>query len=135
MYLSNKYWANLTKDLSQEEVDDLQTAKNTLENYNKIYEIAEYTSELHDSITTLEKRIQTNNPTMPQNIYRKCGANSITNLMPEVEAYLQAYYDLMDDCAAYPLWQRKLEEDLGQSVSFLGIMMEEADRDLIVENS
>ena len=66
---------------------------------------------------------------MPQNMYRKCSANSQENLFPEMEAYLQAYYDLMDDCKEFPLWQRKLEEDLGSSVSFLGIMMEEAMRD------
>ena len=51
------------------------------------------------------------------------------HLFPEIEAYLKAYYDLMDDCKDFPLWQRKLEEDLGQVVSFLGIMMEEANRD------
>jgi hypothetical protein len=34
----------------------------------------------------------------------------------------------MDDCEAFPLWKRKLEEDLGGSVSFLAIMMEEAVR-------
>ena len=50
------------------------------------------------------------------------------NLFHEMEAYLQAYYDLMDDCKDFPVWERKLEEDLGGSVSFLGIMMEEAMR-------
>ena len=41
----------------------------------------------------------------------------------------------MDDCKDFPLWQRKLEEDLGSSVSFLGIMMEEAVRDSTVAKS
>jgi hypothetical protein len=49
-----------------------------------------------------------------------------------MEMYLQAYYDLMDDCEDQPLWQRKLEEDLGSSVSFLAINMEEAVREKIV---
>ena len=49
-----------------------------------------------------------------------------------METYLQAYYDLMDDCEDQPLWQRKLEEDLGSSVSFLAINMEEAVREKIV---
>lgn len=48
---------------------------------------------------------------------------------------MQAYYDLIDDCEDFPLWKRKLQEDLGGSVSFLGIQMEEAIRDEIVERS
>ena len=31
----------------------------------------------------------------------------------------------MDDCKDYPLWRRKLEEDLGGVVSFLAIQLEE----------
>jgi len=77
----------------------------------------------------LDRKIKTNNPTIPMNIYRQCKANSDKNLFPEVEAYLQAYYDLMDDCKEFPIWKRKLEEDLGGSISFLAIMMEEAIRD------
>lgn len=72
---------------------------------------------------------------MPQNIYRQSKSNSQENLFPEVESYLQAYYDLMDDCKDYPLWARKFEEDLGSSVSFLGIQLEEALRSEIVEAS
>ena len=41
----------------------------------------------------------------------------------------------MDDCNGYPIWQRKLEEDLGGSVSFLGIQMEEAMRNEVVSAS
>ena len=52
-----------------------------------------------------------------------------------MEAYLQAYYDLMDDCEHFPIWKRKLEEDLGGSVSMLAIMMGETTRDQAVENS
>eukprot|EP00356_Strombidium_inclinatum_P006599 CAMPEP_0170494926 /NCGR_PEP_ID=MMETSP0208-20121228/14919_1 /TAXON_ID=197538 /ORGANISM="Strombidium inclinatum, Strain S3" /LENGTH=93 /DNA_ID=CAMNT_0010771047 /DNA_START=382 /DNA_END=663 /DNA_ORIENTATION=- len=77
----------------------------------------------------------TNNPTMPQNIYRNCGANSINNLFPEVEAMLKAYYDLMDDCKDFPLWARKLEEDMGQTASMLAVMIEEDSRDPAVEGS
>ena len=69
---------------------------------------------------------------MPQNMYRHCRANNQEALFKEMEQYLQAYYDLIDDCKDYPLWQRKIEEDLGSSVSFLGIMMEEALRDKTV---
>ena len=68
------------------------------------------------------------------NMYRGCRANSIKNLFPEMEAYLQAYYDLIDDCAEYPTWARKIEEDIGGVASFLGIQMEEATRDLNVQS-
>ena len=115
--------------MCEEELADFSEARQTLENYEKIYSIIEYVSQMHEGMTTLERKIQTNNPTMPQNMYRKCSANSSTALFPEMEAYLQAYYDLMDDCEDFPNWKRKLEEDLGGSVSFLGIMMEEAVRD------
>ena len=77
----------------------------------------------------------TNNITMPQNMYRKCGNNAPEALLPEMDAYLQAYFDLLDDCEEFPLWKRKLEEDLGGSVSFLGIQMEEANRNNMVEAS
>jgi len=48
---------------------------------------------------------------------------------------MQAYYDLIDDCKDYPLWERKLQEDLGGSISFLGIQMEEAIRSEVVGSS
>ena len=64
-YNLQKNWSSLTKDLSEEEVNDLSEAKKTLENYEKIYSIVEYVSELHEGMTTLEKKIMTNNPTMP----------------------------------------------------------------------
>lgn len=52
-----------------------------------------------------------------------------------MEQFLQAYYDLMDDCEQFPLWKRKLQEDLGGVVSFMGIQMEEAIRDNLIETS
>jgi len=48
---------------------------------------------------------------------------------------MQAYYDLMDDMKEYPFWQRKLQEDLGGSVSFLGIMMNETVREKHIDVS
>lgn len=69
------------------------------------------------------------------NIYRQSESNNQDNLFREMESFMQAYYDLLDDCQDYPEWQRKLQEDLGQSVSFLGIMMEEALRDDITKRS
>ena len=66
---------------------------------------------------------------MPQNMWRGCSGNSFDKLWPEIEQFLQAYYDLMDDCKEFPLWKRKLEEDLGGVVSFMAIQMEEAAND------
>ena len=69
------------------------------------------------------------------NIYRACSGNSVAELRQEMDIIMNAYYSLMDDCKDYPLWQKKLEEDLGGSVSFLGTMMEEADHKENVESS
>jgi hypothetical protein len=41
----------------------------------------------------------------------------------------------MDDCEHLPLWKRKFQEDLGNSVSYLGIQMGEAIRDDLVGGS
>lgn len=60
------------------------------------------------------------------NLWRRSKINSEHLLFEEMEEIMTAYYNLLDDCAEYPLWHRKLQEDLGQSVAFLGIMMEEA---------
>jgi len=69
------------------------------------------------------------------NIYRQSSSNDPEKLFREMEQFMQAYYDLIDDCEQFPLWKRKLQEDLGGSVSFLGIQMEEALRNDIVERS
>lgn len=67
----NKYWNFLTKDLSTEEIADLEQAKKTLENYENLYTIFEYGSDLAALMTTLETRIAHNNPSVPMTIYRK----------------------------------------------------------------
>ena len=58
----------------------------------------EYTTTLNENMMLLERKMMTNNSTIPMNFYRACSANSQKNLFPQVEAYLQAYYDLIDDC-------------------------------------
>ena len=134
MVYVKKNWGWLTTGMTEPEIVDFEKAKETLEHYEKIYSIVEYASDLNEGMTVLERKIMTNNPTIPMNMYRKASANSINNLFPEMEQYLQAYYDLIDDCAEYPLWQRKIEEDIGGVASFLGIQMEEATRDLNVQS-
>ena len=94
--------------MSQAEVADLEQSRDKLAHYEKIYGIVEYISTLHDGITALEKRIQSNNPAVPQNMWRKCGNNSTESLFHEMENFMQAYYDLIDDCNDHPLWERKI---------------------------
>ena len=134
-YICKNYWSFLTKGMSAEEVTDFEHTRHTLQHYNRIFSIVEYTSDLHLNMIALQLRVMTLNPSMPQNIYRACGANSVDNLFPEIEAHLKAYYDLMDDCKDFPHWQRKLEEDFGQASSMLAVMLEEATRDGVVERS
>lgn len=71
LYVVNNYWKFLTKDLSAEEIADLEVAKKNLENYERIYTIFEYGWRLAGLMTTLETRIANNNPTIPLTIYRK----------------------------------------------------------------
>ena len=85
LYYMNNYWGFLTKGMKPAELHDFEVAKKHLEHYEKIYGIVEYVSELNEHLTVLERRIQTNNPTMPQNIYRGCSGNSFKNLWPEIE--------------------------------------------------
>lgn len=59
------------------------------------------------------------------NIYRQSAANSPANLVAEMELYLQAYYDLIDQCAEFPDWQKKLQKELGSQVSFLAKQVDE----------
>lgn len=75
-YWCNKYWGYLTKGMSEAELADFENARNTLESYEKLYSLVEYTSRLNETITTLHRRIYTLNPSMPQNMWRACGSNS-----------------------------------------------------------
>lgn len=40
----------------------------------------------------------------------------------------------MDDCAEYPDWKKKIEIDLGGTVSFLALQLGEEARNYLVEN-
>lgn len=70
-YLCNKYWNFLTADLSKEEVQDLEHAREQLEKYERTYSLMEYGADLNGLLTTLETRIGSNNPSLPQTIYKK----------------------------------------------------------------
>lgn len=119
------YWNYITKGMSQAELIDLEKARDQLEHYDKLYTLIEYVSSLNEGITCLEKKIQTNDETVPMNVYRQCPANQPGVLIAEIEDIMKAYYNLLDDCKDYPLWERKFQEDLGQSISSLGLYLEE----------
>lgn len=68
--IANRYWGFLTNGLSEAQTADLQNSVDQLEHYDKIYSLIEYTSQLHETMTGLEIRMMTNNPSIPMNIYR-----------------------------------------------------------------
>ena len=130
-----KNWDNFSQGACAEETADLFQAKETIANYEKIYSIFEHCSNLNHLMMVLERRIDSNNSTIPMNIYRHSQWNTIENIFPEIEMCLQTYYDLIDECADYPEWQRKVRFDLGNTVSFLALFIDESTRDLAVEIS
>jgi shikimate kinase len=128
-------WGSFTAGLSQEEHDDFEAAKQTLEQYERVYDIFEYSSELNDCVQNLELRITSNNPSVPMNIYRKSSAANTANLIAEMETYLKAYYDLIDQCQEYPDWQKKLRKELGSQISYLAKQVDEDSHAEIVQTS
>lgn len=71
LYVLSNYWGFVTKNLSAEEVSDLEKARQVLSEYEKIYTIFEYCSDIQGLMTTLETRIASNNPSVPMTMYRK----------------------------------------------------------------
>ncbi len=130
----NKNWSKYTSGLSQEEIADLEQARNTLAHYDKIYSLYEYATDLHANMWMLEIRISANNPSVPLNIYRTSNSVKEETIWPEILQCIQAYYDLIDDCADFPDWQTKVRSDLGGTVSYLALTMEESCRDTLVES-
>ena len=131
-----KRWENnMTAGLSQEELADIQRSKDQIEHYQKIYDIFEYCTGLHDMLYALETRISSNNPTIPFSIYRQSRSSNTEALVPEIESCLQAYYGLIDDCEDYPEWRVKVEKELGSTVSYLFLTMDESSRDALVQSS
>jgi predicted metal-dependent hydrolase len=100
-----------------------------------VYDIFEYSSELNDCVQNLELRITSNNPSVPMNIYRKSSAAKTANLIAEMETYLKAYYDLIDQCQEYPDWQKKLRKELGSQISYLAKQVDEDSHAEIVQTS
>jgi hypothetical protein len=130
-----KSWSSNTAGLSSEEIADLEQARADLTTYEKIYNIFEYATDLNRAMNIIETRICANNPSVPMNMYRISSSSSIEAIFPEIEKCLEAYYNLIDECADYPDWQRKVRMDLGGTVSYLALTIDESSRDTAVEVS
>ena len=130
-----KNWDKNIQGLSEEEVADLEKARATLQNYEKIYNIFEYATELNDYMYVIEAQISANNPSHPFSIYRQSSSTSVQEMFPDIERCLRAYYSLIDDCEGYPEWQKKVELDLGGTVSYLALTIDDVSRDTIVDGS
>ena len=67
--------------------------------------------------------------------YRQSASTTVSSMFPDIEKCLAAYYSLIDDCEGYPEWQKKVELDLGGTVSYLALTIDEASRDAVVDGS
>ena len=63
-------WDKNMQGLSPEEVADFEEARTKLENYQKVYDIYEYATELNNMMYVIEGQISSNNPSNPLNVYR-----------------------------------------------------------------
>lgn len=80
LYICEKYWNFLTEKMNEDQKNDLKKAKETLEHYEKIYTLMDYTNNMNAICTLLETRIGSNNPSIPQTLYRQSGHNKPENL-------------------------------------------------------
>ncbi len=136
LYLCNKYWGFITGgDISREEVQDLEEAKQNLQHYEKVYSIMEYGSDLNNLLTGLDTRMASNNPSLPQTIYRQSRHNKTESIFKEMDRCLEAYYGLIEDCKDHPEWVRKIEEDIGINLAYTAINFDESVRDALVAKS
>lgn len=137
LYLVNKYWNFLTSapGTTKEEIEDLEKARTTLQHYEKLYSLMEYGSDLNGTLTCLDTRVSSMNPSIFLTIYRQSNHNSTEKIFEEVELALEAYYGMIEDCKDHPEWVRKIEEDIGQNMAFMFLNFDESVRDELVSNS
>jgi hypothetical protein len=128
-------WTSMTEGMSAEELADMDQARSQLEHYKKLYEMFEYCEHLNETMETLQTRMASQNPANVFNMYRQSSSTEVNPCFTEVEECLTAYYELQDDCADNDDWARKIEEELGSTVSYLAMQMCEGQRDAIVEKS
>lgn len=132
-YYQRWFSGYLTRGMSAEELADFDNAGQQLAKYDQILQLIEYADDIDGWITTLEQRLQTAADGVPQALYRQSAGNSRVALHKDAELLLQAYADLVDDCAEFPLWQRKFEEELGNQIAYLVGMATAAAREEIDE--
>lgn len=83
----------------------------------------------------LETKICAAKSTLPMNIYRFSSSSSLDNTFPEIEKCLEAYYQLLDECKDFPDWHKKIQKELGGTVSYLALSIDESSRDEAVKMS
>jgi hypothetical protein len=113
----------------------MEKARDTLKNYEKIYSIFEYATELNGLMYTVETQISAGNPSNPLSIYRQSHSTTLASLVVDIEKCLDAYYGLIDDCEGNKEWQHKVELDLGGTVSYLALTIDDVSRDALVASS
>ena len=90
---------------------------------------------MHELLYVIEGQISSNNPSYPMSIYRRSSSTRLDNMIHDIERVLRAYYSLIDDCADYPEWQKKVVLDLGGTVSYLALTIDDSSRDQLVETN
>lgn len=70
LYKAEKNWDKFTEGLSAEELEDMNKAREVLQNYSRVYDIFEYASDINSTLNVLETRIYSNNTSLALNAYR-----------------------------------------------------------------
>ena len=68
-------------------------------------------------------------------VYRKSASTNVESMVGEIERMLSAYYGLIDDCEDCPEWKRKIVLDLGGTVSYLTLTIDDTSREQLIETS
>ena len=135
LWLVNRFWGRLTNGALESEIEELEEAKEKLIEYNKLHQFMTYCSDLCERATLLMNREETVNSIIALNFYRGSQHNRIENIFPEIEALLEAYYDVVDSVRDDPDWKYKVETECGSHIAFLATSLSEASRDYLVEHS
>ena len=77
-------------------------------------------------------RMANTNRSNPLSIYRSSAHNEPESIAQELELWIKAYYQLLEDAKDFPEWTRKIEEDLGQAIAFAVTTIDESSHDALV---
>ena len=67
-----------------------------------------YCSHIKNACILLGNQMHMHNPTQPLAIYRQSGSTSFGANFGDLNLLLMAYYSMVDELQANPLWQRKV---------------------------